>query len=80
VLGPLAGHDYWVTAVASGGRDGRPVIISGSHDETVRVWDLESEPHTTLRIEFQHRVVSVAYADDRLVVGTTADLLGVGLL
>jgi hypothetical protein len=46
----------------------------------VRVWDLESEPHTTLRIEFQHRVVSVAYADDRLVVGTTADLLGVGLL
>jgi WD40 repeat protein len=39
-------------------------VISGGEDGTVRVWDLESEPHATLRIEFQHRVVSVAYAND----------------
>jgi len=80
VLGPLAGHDGGVSTVAAGRRDGRLVIASGGFDRTVRVWDLESEPHATLRIEFQHRVVSVAYASDRLVVGTTADLLGVDLL
>ena len=35
-------HDGWVSAVAVGVRHGRPVIVSGSHDRTVRVWDLES--------------------------------------
>ena len=58
---------------------GRAVIVSGTHDRTVRVWDLESVRHVTLRIEFQHLVLSVATAADRLVVGTTADLLRVDL-
>ena len=32
----------WVSAVAVGQRHGRPVIVSGSYDRTVRVWDLGS--------------------------------------
>ena len=31
-----------VSAVAVGERHGRPVIVSGSYDGTVRVWDLAS--------------------------------------
>ena len=79
-LGPLTGHDGRVNAVAVGERHGRPVIVSGSDDQTVRVWDLESERHVTLRIELQHQVLSVASAADRLVVGTTAGLLRIDLL
>ncbi|HET9657515.1 MAG TPA: hypothetical protein VFP72_19345, partial [Kineosporiaceae bacterium] len=35
----FTGHTGWVTAVAFGQLDGRPVAISGSNDNTVRVWD-----------------------------------------
>ena len=35
-------HDSTVTAVAVGERDGRPVIVSGGSDRTVRVWDLQT--------------------------------------
>ncbi len=41
-LSPLTGHDGPVHAVAVAKRQGRPVIVSGSGDGTVRVWDLES--------------------------------------
>ena len=79
-LGPLTGHDDTVNAVAVGERHGQPVIVSGSDDRTVRVWDLEPDGHATLRIELQHRVMSIATAADRLVVGTTAGLLRIDLL
>lgn len=36
----LTGHDSPVTAVTTAQLDGRPVIISGGVDMTVRVWDL----------------------------------------
>ena len=36
---PLAGHTGWVRAVAVGRAGGRDVIVSGSDDGTVRVWD-----------------------------------------
>ena len=35
-------HDNAVSAVVVGERHGRPVIVSSSYDQTVRVWDLES--------------------------------------
>ena len=37
---PFTGHDGEVLAVAAAELDGRPVVISGSSDQTVRVWDL----------------------------------------
>ena len=37
---PLTGHNGPVNAVAVAELDGRPMVISGSDDETVRVWDL----------------------------------------
>jgi WD40 repeat protein len=80
VLGPLTGHDGEVWAVAVGQRHGSPVIVSGGTDQTVQVRDLESERHITMRIELQHQVRSVAAADNRLVIGTTAELLRVDLL
>ena len=36
----LTGHTDWVVAVATAQVDGRPVVISGGGDQTVRVWDL----------------------------------------
>jgi WD40 repeat protein len=36
---PFTGHTSPVSAVAFGQLDGRPVVISGSGDRTVRVWD-----------------------------------------
>ena len=39
---PLTGHTGPVRVVAMGELDGRPIVVSGSLDETVRVWDLTS--------------------------------------
>ena len=42
---PFTGHTDFVSAVATAQLDGRPVVISGSFDKTVRVWDLEARAH-----------------------------------
>ena len=39
---PLRGHTNTVTAVALGEVDGEPVVVSGSFDQTVRLWDTRS--------------------------------------
>ena len=39
---PLTGHRSKVRAVALGEVDGQPVVVSGSSDGTVRLWDARS--------------------------------------
>ena len=43
-LGDPLGHDGWVTAVALGRAGDRDVIVSGSYDGTVRIWDVTATP------------------------------------
>ncbi len=66
----LTGHTEWVSAVAVAELDGRPVVISGSGDRTVRVWDLATG--TPLSRPFTGhtdwvRAVAVAKLDNRPV-------------
>jgi hypothetical protein len=49
-----------VNAVAVADLDGRPVVVSGSGDHTVRVWDLQRSGPTV---------------DDGLVIDVAADVL-----
>ena len=37
---PFPGHTDSVSAVAVGELVGRPIVVSGSHDSTARVWSL----------------------------------------
>jgi WD40 repeat protein len=39
----LIGHEKAVNAVASGELDGRPIALTGSADETARIWDLMTQ-------------------------------------
>ncbi|MFF5208471.1 WD40 repeat domain-containing protein [Streptosporangium sp. NPDC000396] len=41
-LGTLKGHQGAVTALASGTLDGKPVLLSGSRDNTIRLWDVRA--------------------------------------
>ncbi len=47
---PLAGHSGSVLSVAVTQLDGRPVAVSGSLDQTVRIWDLASAAPTGRRV------------------------------
>ena len=41
---PLTGHNGGVNAVVIGGFNDRDVIVSGSNDRTVRIWDTAGDP------------------------------------
>ena len=76
----LTGHTGGVLAVAAAELDGRPVAISGSHDRTVRVWDLATgtpvgDPFTghtspvtaVAAAELDGRPVAISASHDRTV-------------
>ena len=77
---PFTGHTGYVLAVAAAELDGRPVVISGSGDGTVRVWDLATgapigDPFTghtgwvlaVAAAELDGRPVVISGGDDRTV-------------
>jgi WD40 repeat protein len=76
----LTGHTAAVEAVALGQVDGQPIVVSGSHDRTIRVWDARSgqprgEPltgHTAPVValalgEIDGVPVIVSGSDDRII-------------
>lgn len=42
VAGPLSGHTDYVLKIAMGEVNGRPLLVSGGRDYTVRVWELDA--------------------------------------
>jgi WD40 repeat protein len=74
---PIIGHSGPVTAIDYGQVHGRPVMVSGSADGTVRVWDL-SDKQTIFVIHTLAWVWSLALAaPDNCVIGTEMGLIRV---
>ena len=70
-IGQALGHHQAVTALALGAIDGRPIMVTGSLDRTVRVWELADavKLHQAPEVEcrqIQH--VQVARQDQRPIV------------
>lgn len=81
VAGPLTGHAARITSVQVGELDGRPVVVSGSDDRTVRAWDLATGDPVgkVCEVESVRTIqLSTAYRPDLVAVvrghGNTAEL------
>lgn len=61
----LTGHSYTVTTVAFGvGEGGRPLLASGGHDKTVRLWDPDTGAAVGAPLTGHiHQVNSVAFGE-----------------
>ncbi|MER6562297.1 hypothetical protein ABT300_32070, partial [Streptomyces sp. NPDC001027] len=70
---PLAGHTSGVSAVATGMVDGLPVVVTGSYDMTVRVWDLTTGQPVCEPLGHTDEVNAVAVVEGWSVAVTGSD-------
>jgi WD40 repeat protein len=81
VGGPLIGHAEEVNALACAIVAGRPTVVSGGDDHTVRVWDLTDPRPVGRELVFPGPVTALALTPQgRMVVGFGGDLAALTLL
>jgi len=70
VIRKFVGHDRKVNSLAYGPNE--EVLISASHDKTVRVWDLRARSRTPIQImdEAKDSVLCVCVAGDTIITGS----------
>ncbi len=75
----LTGHSEWVRCIAAAElENGNQIVVSGSHDHTVRLWDLVTEQEFRVLTGHTHVVESVAissYSENVTGQGSSIRLL-----
>ena len=59
----LVGHENSVTCVAAGHLDGRPIAVTGSADESARIWDLVTQQQVGKALSAGISINAVAVGD-----------------
>ncbi len=68
----FTGHEYWVTSVAFS--PDSQMIVSGSTDNTVRLWNIQGDPIGQPFIGHEAYVTSVAFSPDgQVIVSSSCD-------
>ncbi|DBA03625.1 TPA: hypothetical protein N0F65_006804 [Lagenidium giganteum] len=69
VVRKFEGHSYGVNCVQFNAN--ASVLLSGSYDKTIRLWDMRSRNNTPIQIldEFKDSVTSIAVSDHEIVAG-----------
>lgn len=70
----MTGHTNLVTPVAVGEVDGRPIAVTGSEDQTVRIWDLRESRSSTIAVGAPIEALALIKPSG-IVVGTSSGLL-----
>jgi WD40 repeat protein len=71
---PFTGHTGGVTAVAVGQLEGRTIIVSGSSDQTVRVWNPANGQRDHTMFDGCPAAINVAAETLGLAIGSTFQL------
>jgi WD40 repeat protein len=76
---PLTGHNGWVRAVALGRVGDRDVIVSGSDDRTVRIWDAATGRLMLVQDTVDDPVNAIAVDGDRLAIAAGNTVIAASL-
>jgi len=56
-LGALSGHNDWITSLVVGQQGNRPLLVSGSRDKSLIVWDLDLEGGVSTKEGVEERYI-----------------------